>query len=136
MMRALRSTYTFRSWLWFALIFWTTIILEMNSLLNILYRSPALKEVTTSIKSYIKDCVVQSFYCCYVKSLLTYLRTSVVGSAEIYGLMFFIGFRHIKLLSSSGERIPGCTLFIHITSADAFDKVTSFIFIGLLAEPQ
>ncbi|XP_067928413.1 inactive phospholipase C-like protein 2 isoform X2 [Watersipora subatra] len=32
------------------------------------------------------------------------------------------GYRHINLLSSAGDEIPGCTLFVHITTTPAVDK--------------
>ena len=44
-------------------------------------------------------------------------------SVRNFVFFYFTGYRHIKLLSSAGEEIPGCTLFVHVTTTAAVDKV-------------
>ena len=51
-----------------------------------------------------------------------------------FGLAF-VGYRHINLLSSAGDEIPGCTLFVHIITTPAVDKVSNMLVFTVFMYP-
>jgi hypothetical protein len=92
----------------FALLCWMMTSLGMSSLDSTPYPLNACSQVSSSLKF----------------------------SPKRFMYVFLIGYRHIQLMSNTGEKIPNCSLFVHVAITNKRGGGVSLIHLGVRASTR